>query len=176
MDQNTSESSLTLKLEHQAEAILKDRERRSDYTLTLIESYQKPVFVGKINYPGLCKNTENVNSTYEKMCETFINALGGEYDLVKHWQGADGPALIVVLKKSDLEWKRKCVQIEESHPHGRIWDLDVYSLESIPLSREDLGLGHRSCLVCSDSAKVCTALKKHSIQKIIRRIDSIIET
>lgn len=175
MEQNTNESYLHQKSKHRVKAILNDREQRSMYTLSLIDKYQKPVFVGRVNYPGLYKNNSKVDTSFAILREVLTNHFQGAYDLIKYWHGADGPALILVLKRNERGWKRECMAIEESHPQGRIWDLDVYSTDYEPLTRTDFGAEHRACLICSESAKVCSAQRKHSLEEIIEKVDCIIE-
>lgn len=173
--QNTNNSYLHQKEKDRANAILMDREARFNYTLSLIDRYKKPVLVGRVNYPGLCKNNGKVSTSFAALQDLLTSHFQGGYDLVKHWHGADGPALILVLRSSARKWKRTCMEIEESHVQGRVWDLDVYGTTYEPLSRTDLGKAPRTCLVCGENAKLCSAQNKHPLKDVIKKIDSIIE-
>lgn len=61
--------------------------------------------------------------------------------------------------------KEMLVEIEERHPLGRLFDLDLYEHSSnglVPLGREDIGRGLRKCFLCSSTAVSCRRMKTHS--------------
>jgi holo-ACP synthase len=48
------------------------------------------------------------------------------------------------------------VALEQSHPLGRLWDLDVICPQDGHVGRLSLGLHMRRCLVCDEPAHVCS--------------------
>ena len=76
-----------------------------------------------------------------------------------------------------LEVKRTCCRIEDTHPLGRLLDLDV--LEPVaggvaPVGRDRVGLEPRRCLLCDRPARECMRAHTHTYEELLRRIDGII--
>ena len=70
--------------------------------------------------------------------------------------------------------KSICCSIEEQHPLGRLMDIDVVGAAGIPLSREDLGLPPRRCLLCEQEARYCMRAHTHSRDALNARIQEMI--
>lgn len=73
-----------------------------------------------------------------------------------------------------LEVKRICCSIEDEHPLGRLMDIDVI-VEGRPLSREDIGLPARHCLLCDKPARECMRAHRHSPEEIQDTIDRMVQ-
>ena len=76
-----------------------------------------------------------------------------------------------------LEVKRICCSIENTHPFGRLMDLDV--LERIgdavaPVSRDRVGESPRACLLCGRPARECMRARTHTPAEISAAIDRIL--
>ena len=52
-----------------------------------------------------------------------------------------------------LEAKRIAVQIEDAHPLGRLFDIDIIDKDGVPVSRARVGSRPRRCLVCDREAR-----------------------
>lgn len=80
-----------------------------------------------------------------------------------------------VFAAGDLEaprLKALCCAIEEGHPLGRLWDIDIW-LGDEQLGRQQLGLQPRPCLICGEEAKLCARRRSHSIPALRERIEEI---
>ena len=77
-----------------------------------------------------------------------------------------GDYAFFLLKSPAVSVKKFLVSIEESHPLGRLFNLDVCGPDGISVKRHDLGLLSRTCLVCGEDAHICTAKKAHSMELI----------
>ena len=69
-----------------------------------------------------------------------------------------------------LEAKRVAVDIEDTHPLGRLFDIDVIDAQGIPVSRDRVGGQPRRCLVCDHEARYCMRMRWHTQEKIWARI------
>ena len=93
------------------------------------------------------------------------------YDLETGYEGyflVDAPILDV---------KRACCLIEDTHPYGRLMDLDVLEPvgESVaPVGRERVGESPRRCLICGRPARECMRAHTHSYDELLNRIDEIL--
>ncbi len=69
-----------------------------------------------------------------------------------------------------LEAKRVAVDIEDTHPLGRLFDIDVIDAQGIPVSRDRVGGQPRRCLVCDHDARYCMRMRWHTQEEIWARI------
>ena len=58
--------------------------------------------------------------------------------------------------------KNVCTAIEDNHPLGRLFDMDVIDVNGEKISRTDL----RGCLVCGKAGRECAAGRLHSVQEL----------
>lgn len=79
-------------------------------------------------------------------------------------------AAFFVVEVNPEELKARCLDLEETHPLGRFWDLDVYRQDGRKVSREMLNRKERTCFLCSSPAKVCAFLQRHSDVELLRYI------
>ena len=88
-----------------------------------------------------------------------------------------------IVDMDPLEAKKLAVHLEETHPLGRLFDLDVIlSLKKAvfadgvrPLGREELGLEPRTCIICGRPVRECMRTRKHSTEELLSRIEAIID-
>ena len=76
--------------------------------------------------------------------------------------------------------KRQAVTLEDSHPLGRLFDLDVCRLwgpsgQPLPLSRETMGLPPRGCLLCGRPARYCMRAKTHTQDELMAQIERMVQ-
>lgn len=74
-----------------------------------------------------------------------------------------------------LEAKRVAASLEEEHPLGRLFDLDVIDPTGTPVSRSAIGLEPRRCLLCQQEARYCMRNHTHSREALQARIETIID-
>ena len=88
-----------------------------------------------------------------------------------------------IVDMDPLSAKKLAVELEETHPLGRLFDLDVIlSLKKAvfadgvrPLGREELGLEPRTCIICGRPVRECMRTRKHSTEELLSRIEAIID-
>jgi len=68
------------------------------------------------------------------------------------------------------EVKRRTCSLEDTHPLGRLFDIDVIDAAGIPMSRTALGVPARKCLLCDDDARVCMRSGRHSYDELLDHI------
>lgn len=85
-----------------------------------------------------------------------------------------GPEAFFVLSMEPGTVKHITAAIEESHPLGRLFDIDVIRPDGHSVSRSELELEPRTCLICGGNAKACARAKKHSIELVLWRTAQIL--
>ena len=153
--------------------ILDDREKRYNEVLNLIDKTGNIVVCGKVNYPGVDKCNPYIQKAFEILKEALLASFKiDDYAVLK---GYDGPAIIFSSNLKISDTKRTAVKIEEEHPLGRIFDIDVYRADGSPISRTELDFPYRKCIICGKNAKICVRQRAHDINEVIGKINSIIE-
>ncbi|WP_308261951.1 citrate lyase holo-[acyl-carrier protein] synthase [Prevotella sp.] len=74
-----------------------------------------------------------------------------------------------------LEAKRIAVQIEDTHPLGRLFDIDIIDKDGVPVSRDRVGSHPRRCLVCNREARYCMRMRWHTQEEIWERINAMVD-
>ena len=88
--------------------------------------------------------------------------------------GGDGPESYLSVSLDPLELKRLAVAWESTHPLGDLADLDVMDASARPITRADLGLPPRKCLLCENEAAVCSAGRRHEGALVEARVKEIL--
>ena len=73
-----------------------------------------------------------------------------------------------------LEAKRRTVELEDTHPLGRLFDADIILPEGRPLSRTELGAPPRRCLLCDREARFCMRNGSHTREELHAKLAQMI--
>ena len=91
----------------------------------------------------------------------------GDSILEEHlYSAVTGNEALLTLSIGAKEAKTVTASLEERHPLGRLWDMDVLTAEGHALSRTTFGYPQRRCLVCGEAAKVCGRSRRHSHEEL----------
>ena len=74
-----------------------------------------------------------------------------------------GHHALYLLDGEARDWKTRMLALENRAPLARLWDIDIIGGNGTPISRRDLGLPPRRCLLCDDDAKTCARERRHDI-------------
>lgn len=75
-----------------------------------------------------------------------------------------------------LEAKRIAVNIEDTHPLGRLFDIDIINADGVPVSRDAIGEKPRRCLVCDHEARYCMRRRWHTQEEIWAKINEMVDS
>ena len=89
---------------------------------------------------------------------------------------ATGPEAVFVVEGDAGEIKRRLCALEDGCAMGRLLDVDVLFGQGEKVSRGDVGLPPRRCLICGEPAAVCARSRAHSAQELFARTQEIIRT
>ena len=74
-----------------------------------------------------------------------------------------GHHALYLLGGEARDWKTRMLALENRAPLSRLWDIDIIDRDGVAVSRRDLGLPPRRCLICDDDAKTCARERRHDI-------------
>lgn len=141
--------------------ILQAREQRVLLQQKLLQKYRYPLICFTMNIAGPIKNTPLIQRGFRAGIDALQERLTKEA-LVHHSFDSDktGNTAMLVVKADAADLKQLCVQIEETHPLGRLFDMDVMDITGKKLERST----QRSCLVCGAPGRTCAAGRVHSVE------------
>lgn len=148
------------------------REQRAAMQNMLLEKYHHPVISFCMNIPGPVKTNDLIRKAFDDgllelkrtLTDTQIQILE---TLEIHEPTGDELLMSVALPAEQL--KDITTKIEETHPLGRLFDMDVLDEHGSKLSRPS----YRKCLICDKQAQECARMRTHSVaemQEVIERM------
>lgn len=157
--------------------LLDSRDNRRRRQLELMEQYKDSTLVLlTIVMPG----SEKRNHLSLTAAKAASLALKKSFDgTIVHYEANDlvtGYEAFMVTSVPPEEAKLKACEIEDNHPLGRLFDIDVMKGTPVPVSRTRLNLPPRRCLICGDDARVCMRAGRHDYGELLARITSMIES
>lgn len=153
--------------------ILDNREARVDFQRILLRGYGCALISFTVNMPGAIKRCAPALAVHRAGVAALRQRLAG---YVLYYKTLDYPTGYEAYFAVDLppeELKSITVQIEETHPMGRLMDLDVLRPDGTAVSRGELGLPRRNCLLCGGDAKVCARSQAHALEDLQKEIARI---
>lgn len=155
-------------------AAKEQRAARQKYWLT---HYQQPIISLTLVTPGQVKDSLRYRNTMGvalQMCDQLLWKNGWPVlDRQVQWL-ATGPEAMWCVAHQATAIKAGCSALEQTHPLGRLWDLDVICPRSGPIGRAALNTPLRPCLICEQPAHFCSRSRSHPLQQIIAQVDKII--
>ena len=120
-----------------------------------------------LNIAGAVKTFPFARAAYREEVRELSDRLS-RFSVLKTevYEKNTGDCAFFLLKSQAIQVKKFLVSIEESHPLGRLFNLDVCGPDGASVKRHDLGLLPRTCLVCGEDAHICTEKKSHSMELI----------
>ena len=184
------------------EQLLESRDTRAQHQRDLLGKYPGRSLVSMtVQLPGSVKRSNLSLRIAQAGVEAIRKAFSPEYEELKDLEtGYEG---FFVVPMHPLELKRRCCGIEDTHPLGRMMDLDVLAsasptaaenyfsglypknqfsaaiatptrTDAIIISREDIGLEPRKCLLCDRPARICMRERTHSTELLLQEIERIV--
>ncbi|MDL2234862.1 citrate lyase holo-[acyl-carrier protein] synthase [Christensenellaceae bacterium OttesenSCG-928-L17] len=149
--------------------ILQSREARAKQKQQLCARFCLPVVSIACNIPGAVKNCpagEFLFAQAKRATDDMLALFGWAVSYIYEEASAAGPVAYRVVTAGAEELKAACCKIEEEHPLGRLFDLDVVDCSGRPLGRRELNYPARRCLVCKEAAADCASRAVHTLEEV----------
>lgn len=156
------------------EQMLNAKEQRVELQSQYLDKYHQPLISLTLVIPGAIKNSSGSRYLFDEAImaiERYFKRYKIPQIAFNQELFATGPEAIMVFNGQASELKKHCLTIEECHPLGRLWDIDVIDpISKISVSRTVFSQQPRVCLICQNSAKECGRSRAHSIDEILLTI------
>lgn len=155
--------------------LLDSRDRRHQRQLDYLKKYPNDtLLVLTIVMPGSVKRNHLSLITAHAAVDAINNNFNNDIIESEIRDLITGYEAFFVVKKTSEESKRIACNIEDTHPLGRLFDIDILSSNGIPVSRTQLQIQPRRCLICGDDARVCMRTQKHNYDQLLEHINNMV--
>ena len=153
--------------------LLEARDNRRKTQIELIASNPgKTLVVMTVNIPGPEKQTADSVAIGKEGVRTLMETFLQDDLIVRDLY--TGFEAFLLVNQDKQEAKKLAMQIEDTHPLGRLMDIDVFNDDATPISRNDNGRPSRRCLVCGGDARVCMRTFAHPLPQLTSIIHSMV--
>lgn len=154
--------------------VLRDKDQRVAFQRQLLQLYPKfSLVVIKLNIPGEIKYNSEINKLFTVGYKAFRSNLSKINSTVYDeyiWRRPVGVTAFLVIENSGYDLKQIAVDFEENYSLGRLFDVDVLTQKG-SISRKDIDLPVRQCLLCNRPAKECARSRHHSVAELQKMIE-----
>jgi holo-ACP synthase len=158
------------------EELLASRDARRQRELRYLAEYPDlALLVLTIVVPGSEKRTPAAIV----VAKAAMEALHQEFDTsIRHELIKDlntGYEAFLLLDMGREEAKRRAIAIEDTHPLGRLMDIDIIGADGIPLGRGAMNRSPRRCILCGNDARICMRAKSHTPAQMDAKINNLVD-
>ena len=158
--------------------ILDNRERRVARQQSILAQYGKSLLCFTMNIPGPVKQNFRIRYGFLLGQQQLLDLLRSMGMPVLHREtvcavtGCEG--FYVVDAPAD-RLKALAASLEEGSPLGRLFDMDVITCTGQKVSRQEIGLEERTCLLCGKPARICGPVRAHSAEALWTKAQALLE-
>jgi holo-ACP synthase len=158
--------------------ILAAKEQRAARQADWLQHYSQPVVSLTLVTPGEIKDSiryRNSMGVALQMCDQLL--------WQHHWRVLDrqvlwlptGPEAMWCVSHAAAEIKANTTALEQTHPLGRLWDIDVICPQAGHVGRTPLGRSQRRCLLCDEPAHACARSRRHAPERVVASVEKLID-
>lgn len=155
-------------------AMLMAREARVQAQESMLRAYPGCTLISFcLNIPGPVKTNDDLRRLFADGLQEILRLLKEHhFPLLERREkhAATGDEGLLAVTGEPAEIKVAMTKLEESHPLGRLFDIDVLDADGQKLSRNV----PRRCLLCGEQAQVCARSRRHSVEDLTRRINEML--
>jgi len=85
-----------------------------------------------------------------------------------------GPEALFAINAPAQAVKQATIALEQTHPLGRLWDIDVLTPHGDILTRRQFSLPPRACLICSRAAALCAREQTHTLAQLLAQMEALL--
>ncbi|MFC1236545.1 citrate lyase holo-[acyl-carrier protein] synthase [Vibrio sp. F74] len=162
------------------EQLLNSREQRGIRQREWLNKHSLPLISFTINMVGEVKVNTLSTVAFEQGIEAIVECCQRSSVFLtepQRFEANTGLEFIAAASNiTALELKAQMVDIEDSHPLGRLFDIDIIDRNGVAVSRDSMSLPRRRCMVCNDDAKICARSRRHEKSVIIEKMSQLVSS
>lgn len=149
------------------------REVRAALQQSTLDRYHNTLISFCLNIPGPIKTNEELYALYSDGVLEINRALQmADIEVLARHEtlAATGDEMLLCVNADAAFCKQLMQNIEETHPLGRLFDIDVLDSEGRKLSRPQ----YRPCLICGQQAQLCARARRHTVAEMQAKIEQML--
>lgn len=153
--------------------MLERRERRAARQAELLAKFRCPLVSFSMNIPGPVKTSSKIRAAFELGKAALLEALSCQAVQIyaqEEVHQATGDELLLSVDALAPALKALTTRIEDEHPLGRLFDMDVMGTNGAKLSRS----AFRRCLICEKQAQECARTRAHSVAELQAAVERLL--
>lgn len=156
--------------------LLQSRDNRHALQQQLLQQHPGGTLVClTVVMPGSVKRNLYSMVTAQAALTALLDRLGVHIQTVRARDLVTGYEAYLITGLPAMEAKRVTCDIEDSHPLGRLFDIDVMDSDGAPISRQAVGRLPRRCLLCDHEARWCMRNRSHTQEELMAHIRELID-
>nr|WP_218626915.1 citrate lyase holo-[acyl-carrier protein] synthase [Sodalis sp. dw_96] len=158
--------------------LLAAKERRAERQRAWLDRYGRPLISLTLVTPGPVKDSaayRQVMGEAINVCQRMLTGRGWPVAARQAFWLPTGPEAFWAVEQGAEEIKAATVALEQGHPLGRLWDMDVISVHDGIIGRSFLRQAGRRCLVCDQPAHACGRSRRHPLPQLMTKINDLLE-
>lgn len=156
------------------EQILNAREERAYRQHTLSRKYGVPILSFTMNIPGPVKDTPLIRRAFQEGLTLLDQNLHPDAIMESLiTRSVTGCEALLAVDSDPHGLKRITTRLEDTHPLGRLFDMDVLDENLCKLDRYLVDGGDRGCIVCGRPGRDCASRRLHSVNELQRAVHKI---
>lgn len=156
--------------------LLASRESRWHRQQEILRNYpEKTLVCLTVIMPGKVKRNFSSLIVAQAALTALINQFLGHSHIILVQDLDTGFEAFLITDYNIAEAKHMTCEIEDSHPLGRLFDIDVIGKDGAPVSRTETGSPARRCLLCNNEARFCMRNHTHSPSELHEKINKMVE-
>ena len=150
--------------------MLDARESRALVQGRMLKAHNAPLICFTMNIAGPVKTSPIVERAFREGVRLINEKLVGHEVIERREEHTKcGPVLFCSLRANADKIKTAMIDIEENHPLGRLFDIDVIADDGRKTTRPT----ERGCIVCGAPGRACAAGRLHPVSEITSVMDKI---
>lgn len=157
--------------------LLAGRDERQSRQKIWLARYRMPLISFTVVAPGPVKDSElsiRIFNHGVKALHILTEKAGWTIREQTCHASDTGPEALFAIDAAARDIKQALIELEHSHPLGRLWDFDIFTAEGELLSRRDFALPARRCLLCERPAAECARGKTHPLADLLLRMEALL--
>lgn len=158
----------------QKEELLVQREQRAAFQQELLQDDRFVLITIKANFPGSNKHNPHTTMVVVSIMIALKERFAGKIKKVHTTNTLEGYIVFLLIEDDPQAIKETCIALEDSHPLGRLADIDVISKTKM-YARSNINVPPRSCFLCACAAHVCARAQTHTHKEVTTHFEHVVE-
>lgn len=158
-------------------SVLSARDERAALQQSLLKEFRQPLICFTMNIPGPIKDSTLIRRAYfcgRSELESMLQEQHFGVLCRRETLAFTGCEIQYAVDADADKLKEACIRIEETHPLGRLFDMDVIRPDGTKIDRSGAGRSERGCIVCGKPGRECASRRIHSVAQLQQAVRNII--